>query len=78
MYVDLAGEWKLGGVEYIQPLEPPPGSEDINVLAMLLPALQVYDPPEGRKYTKTNKRVQKWYDLTLLYMYILDLCLIFL
>ncbi|XP_031569276.1 N-terminal kinase-like protein [Actinia tenebrosa] len=58
VYVDIAGEWKLGGVEYVQPLEPPPGAEEANVT--LLPALQVYDPPEGRKYTKTNKRLNKW------------------
>lgn len=58
VYVDIAGEWKLGGVEYVQPIEPPPGAEDSN--GILLPALQVYDPPEGRKYTKTNKRLNKW------------------
>lgn len=60
VFVDIAGEWKLGGVEYVQQLEPPPGSDDVNVFALLLPALQVYDPPEGRRYTKTNKRLQKW------------------
>ncbi|EDO33568.1 predicted protein [Nematostella vectensis] len=58
IYVDVAGEWKLGGVEYVQPIEPPPGADVTD--NSILPALQVYDPPEGRKYSKMNKKLQKW------------------
>ena len=60
MFVDIAGEWKLGGVEYIKPVDPPANSEATPELTRL-PHLQVYDPPEGRKYSKGHKRIEKWY-----------------
>lgn len=59
VFVDVAGEWKLGGVEYLKPVEPAPNSEAEPDLPRL-PVLQVYEPPEGRKFSKANKRIEKW------------------
>ena len=60
VFVDVAGEWKLGGVEYLKPVEPAPNSEAEPDLPRL-PVLQVYEPPEGRKFSKANKRIEKWW-----------------
>ena len=58
IFVDPAGEWKLGGVDYVFALEPPAGVD--NTLLPRLPTLQKYDPPEGRTYSKTNRKLEKW------------------
>mgnify|MGYP001796532769 CR=1 FL=1 len=57
VFVDVAGEWKIGGVEYLQPVDHSPNSEPT---PQRLPTLQVYDPPEGRKYSKTSRKLEKW------------------
>ena len=59
VFVDVAGEWKLGGVEYLKPVEPAPNSVEPDLPR--LPVLQVYEPPEGRKFDKANKKIEKWY-----------------
>ena len=59
IFVDVAGEWKLGGVAYVKPVDPPTNSEGSADLPRL-PHMQVYDPPEGRKYSKGSKRIEKW------------------
>ncbi|KAK2553826.1 N-terminal kinase-like protein [Acropora cervicornis] len=48
VFVDVAGEWKLGGMEYLKPVEPPSSTSAEPDLPRL-PVLQVYEPPEGRK-----------------------------
>lgn len=58
VFVDVAGEWKLGGVEYLKPVEPAPNSVEPDLPR--LPVLQVYEPPEGRKFDKANKKIEKW------------------
>lgn len=58
VFVDVAGEWKLGGVEYLKPVDPPPNTEEPDLPR--LPVLQVYEPPEGRKFSKGNKKIEKW------------------
>ncbi|KAJ7360108.1 N-terminal kinase-like protein [Desmophyllum pertusum] len=58
VFVDVAGEWKLGGVEYLKPVDPPPNTDEPDLPR--LPVLQVYEPPEGRKFSKGNKKVEKW------------------
>ena len=60
VFVDVAGEWKLGGMEYLKPVEPPSSSSAEPDLPRL-PVLQVYEPPEGRKFDKTNRKIEKWY-----------------
>lgn len=59
VFVDVAGEWKLGGMEYLKPVEPPSSSSAEPDLPRL-PVLQVYEPPEGRKFDKTNRKIEKW------------------
>ena len=59
VFVDIAGEWKIGGVEYLQPVNQPPNADPAPQLERL-PTLQAYDPPEGRKYSKTNRKLEKW------------------
>lgn len=58
VFVDIAGEWKLGGVDYLKPVDPPSNTEEPDLPR--LPVLQVYEPPEGRKYSKGNKKAEKW------------------
>ncbi|XP_027040753.1 N-terminal kinase-like protein isoform X3 [Pocillopora damicornis] len=58
VFVDIAGEWKLGGVDYLKPVDPSSNTEEPDLPR--LPVLQVYEPPEGRKYSKGNKKAEKW------------------
>lgn len=42
IFVDQAGEWKLGGVDYMFPAQGPDSYPPVKIL----PALERYDPPE--------------------------------
>lgn len=54
VFVNLSGEWKLGGLEYVS-------SGDGNQLppAKLPSSLEIYDPPEKNDPSKV-KLVTKW------------------
>lgn len=57
VFVNASGEWKLGGLEYVQ-------SVDLNnqqqTIPMKIPALlEIYDPPEKNDPTKL-KNSTKW------------------
>lgn len=54
IFVDAAGEWKLGGVDYMYPAQGP----DSVPPTKILPSLQKYDPPEKTE----GKKIQgnKW------------------
>ena len=54
IFVDRAGEWKLGGVDYMYPAS---GSDSIPPIKTL-PALEKYDPPE--KISGNKKPAEKW------------------
>ena len=54
IYVDRAGEWKLGGVDYMYPAS---GSESIAPVKTL-PFLEKYEPPE--KVAGGRKPSEKW------------------
>ena len=69
VFVDVAGEWKLGGVEYLKPVDPPPNTEEPDLPR--LPVLQVYEPPEGRKFSKGNKKIEKWLGCTYMYYFMI-------
>ena len=57
MFVDRAGEWKLGGVDYMYPAQGP----DSNPPVKILPALEIYDPPEKGDPSGRNRKVgEKW------------------
>ena len=49
VFVDPAGEWKLGAVEYVHAHGSDPVAK--------LPSLGRYDPPEG----KAPRRKENWY-----------------
>ncbi|CAB3248961.1 unnamed protein product [Arctia plantaginis] len=49
VFVTLAGEWKLGGFEFLTSQ----GQENANPIPIkILPALEIYDPPEKKDATK--------------------------
>lgn len=55
VFVNGSGEWKLGGLEYVSPVDgnavPP---------VKVPPVLEVYDPPERTEASKL-KAITKWY-----------------
>lgn len=55
IFVDKAGEWKLGGMDYMYPAT---GQESIPPIK-ILPALEKYDPPE-RAGPAGRKPTEKW------------------
>ena len=56
VFVDLAGEWKLGGVDYMYPATGPQSIP----LVKILPALEKYDPPEKTDPHGGRKPTEKW------------------
>ena len=58
IFVDRAGEWKLGGVDYMYPAA---GAESIPPVK-LLPVLEKYDPPE-RTAGAGKRPSEKWLGL---------------
>ena len=55
VFVDRAGEWKLGGVDFVYPAS---GSDSVPPVKVL-PDLEKYDPPE-RSVTGGKRPLEKW------------------
>jgi SCY1-like protein 1 len=55
IFVDKAGEWKLGGVDYMYPAQ---GNETPPL--KILPLLEKYDPPEKAGAKLGRKAGEKW------------------
>lgn len=55
VFVDAAGEWKLGGIDYMYPAQGPDSIPPVKIL----PVLQKYDPPEKTENIKVQG--QKWW-----------------
>jgi len=55
VFVDRAGEWKLGGVDFMYPAS---GPESIPTIKMF-PVLEKYDPPE-RSAAGGKRPAEKW------------------
>lgn len=51
VFVNNAGEWKLGGFEYL--------SSDLDLPVKIIPGLEKYDPPEKSDFSK-QKLITKW------------------
>ena len=51
VYVNKAGEWLLGGLEYIYPSQ---GEQSIAPIK-IMPLLEKYDPPERATQRLSNK-----------------------
>lgn len=49
VFVDRAGEWKLGGLDYVTSDQGEPSS--LPPAKVVNPELEKYDPPEGSKST---------------------------
>ena len=54
IFVDPAGEWKLGGVDYMYPAQGPDSIPPIKIL----PLLERYNSPE--KSSGRNIKADKW------------------
>ncbi len=54
VFVDKAGEWKLGGFDYMFPSSGPESIPPVKIL----PSLEKYDPPEKGD---RRKKSEKWY-----------------
>ncbi|XP_031353468.1 N-terminal kinase-like protein isoform X2 [Photinus pyralis] len=50
IYVNTAGEWKLGGVEYVAGAQ-----ENLSNVIKITPSLEIYDPPEKNDPTKQRQ-----------------------
>lgn len=60
VFVNAAGEWKLGGLEYVAG-----ANEGTGLPIKILPALEKYDAPEKCDPSK-QRLVTKWYDSVIL------------
>ena len=56
IFVDTAGEWKLGGVEFMTPFAE---SATASSSGKVLEGLRKYDPPEVSK-PAASRRAEKW------------------
>ena len=56
VFVDVAGEWKLGGVEFMTPFSD---SAAAGPAGKILQGLRKYDPPETSK-SAASRRAEKW------------------
>lgn len=54
IFVNNSGEWKLGGLEYVSP-----GDQQLPPPVKIIPALEIYDPPEKNDPAKL-KQMTKW------------------
>lgn len=53
VFVNSSGEWKLGGLDYVG------NTQDNPFPIKIIPALEIYDPPEKNDPSK-QKQVTKW------------------
>lgn len=56
VFVTHAGEWKLGGFEFLNSYSP---DHSTAIPIKILPALELYDPPEKKDSLKASA-VTKW------------------
>lgn len=56
VFVDTAGEWKLGGVEFMVPFSD---SAAVGPAGKILQGLRQYDPPESSK-PAASRKTEKW------------------
>ena len=56
VFVDKAGEWQLGGVDYMYPATGPDSIPPVKIL----PILEKYDPPEKKQSRGGKKPSENW------------------
>lgn len=52
--MNAAGEWKLGGVEYVSSAQ-----DNLTTAIKIIPSLEIYDPPEKNDPSK-HRQITKW------------------
>lgn len=55
VFVDRAGEWKLGGLEHVAPEQGDPSGISLPTPKTVYPDMEKYDPPEA-----SNSGAEKW------------------
>jgi SCY1-like protein 1 len=58
-FVNASGEWKLGGLEYVQAVDSNNQHNQTIIPVKIPPALEIYDPPEKSDPSKV-KHSTKW------------------
>lgn len=59
VFVNNSGEWKLGGLEYVQNVDPSNQHNQTIIPVKIPPSLEIYDPPEKNDPSK-SKSSTKW------------------
>ena len=59
VFVNSSGEWKLGGLEYVQSIDMNNQSNQVIIPIKIPPTLEIYDPPEKSDPSKV-KNTTKW------------------
>lgn len=57
VFVDRAGEWKLGGLDHVAPEQGDPSGISLPAPKAVYPDMEKYDPPE-----MSNSSGEKWYE----------------
>jgi SCY1-like protein 1 len=59
VFVNASGEWKLGGLEYVQNVDASNQHNQTIIPVKIPPSLEIYDPPEKNDPSKI-KSSTKW------------------
>lgn len=59
VFVNSSGEWKLGGLEYVQSVDNNNQQNHTLIPIKIPPVLEIYDPPEKNDPSKL-KNSTKW------------------
>lgn len=59
VFVNSSGEWKLGGLEFVQAVDANNQHNQTIIPVKIPPTLEIYDPPEKNDPTKV-KNSTKW------------------
>lgn len=59
VFVNSSGEWKLGGLEYVQSIDVNQHNSQVTIPMKIPPALEIYDPPEKNDPSRL-KNSTKW------------------
>jgi len=59
VFVNSSGEWKLGGLEYVQSIDMNNQSNQVIIPIKIPATLEIYDPPEKSDPSRV-KNTTKW------------------
>ena len=61
--MNSSGEWKLGGLEYVQAVDANNQHNQTIIPVKIPPALEIYDPPEKNDPAKVKNSTKWWVGL---------------